>query len=126
MGQQQSAKVSSKKAPDRLKIDQAVLDFAFLWAQLSDAPSYSHLLEVLLGHAERADLPLQPLDPWPNGDMNPHEAMQELERVVEIDDLENVRLVGIPGVPSERYSSSGLFAGLAHPRDKSLPRDPAY
>jgi len=58
--------------------------------------------------------------------MNPHEAMQELERVVEIDDLENVRLVGMPGLPPERYSSSGSFAYLARPEAKSLPRDHAY
>jgi len=57
MGQHQSAKASSAKAPDRLEIYKAVLDFAFAWAHLSDAPSYGDLLEVLLGRAKKPTSP---------------------------------------------------------------------
>ena len=126
MGQDQSAKAGSEEAPDRLQIYKWLVDLAFLGAQLQKAPELLDLLKMIRDGTEIADLPFQPLDPWPKGEMNPHEAMQELERAVEIDDLENVRLVGIPGVPPERYSSSGPFAYLAHPEAKSLPRDSAY
>ena len=126
MGQRQSAKASSEEAPDRLKTYKALLDIAFLNAQMLAAPSILDLLDVLLGRAQTADLPMHRLDPWPKGEMNPHEAMQELERAVEIDDLGNVLPVGIPGAPPERYSSSGPFAYLARPEAKSLPRDPAF
>ena len=59
--------------------------------------------------------------------MNPHEAMQELERVVEMDDLGNLRLTGIPGLPLSRFVGPlGRISDQVDRATKPIPRDPAY
>ena len=127
MARQQSTKAQSDKAADKLKSYKWILERAFEFAQLSAAPPLPYLLKRwFLDQTENEPPAPLKLHPWPRGEFDPCEAMQELERVVEMDDLGTPRLVRIPGLPLWRYVGPLGRISDQKSRARPIPRDDDY